>query len=104
MDAQRERRRQYEAAMNPEVVRWMELHQLRAVMLTEDELDELFSLAGTGGPLTREGVEHFVQQIERRRELVAILCVLWGSHLGTEVEEFLRAKFAEIQPYLRDPD
>src|SRR5262245_38033878 len=57
----------FEVASNPEVTRWLEDHPGQAGELTADEIDELYSLQGTGGPLTAFGVETAVQHIERRR-------------------------------------
>src|SRR4051794_26161785 len=61
--------RLYEVATQPELRSWIDRNAERAKQLDADEIDELLSLQGTGGPLTAFGVEHFVGQIERRREL-----------------------------------
>src|SRR5580704_6954191 len=57
------RRRLYEEATQPELLAWMERHPERAQQFSPEEVDELLSLQGTGGPLTSFGVEHFIDQI-----------------------------------------
>src|SRR5262245_42452141 len=61
---------QYERATQPELLAWMERQPEKARQLSPSELDELLSLQGAGGPLTAEGVEHFVEIIERKRKLL----------------------------------
>jgi len=51
-----QRRRLFEQAMQPEVRHWLEQNPERAAALVADELDELMSLQGVGGPLTAFGV------------------------------------------------
>src|SRR6516162_8275181 len=45
-------RRLYEQATQPELLAWIERNPERARHLGPEELDELLSLQGTGGPLT----------------------------------------------------
>src|SRR5262245_1262204 len=47
----------YELATQPELVAWLQRNPDRAGRLTEDDIDELLSLQGTGGPLTAFGVD-----------------------------------------------
>src|SRR5215470_16716630 len=56
-------RRLYEEATQPELRSWIERNSERAKQLNRDEMDELLSLQGTGGPMNRMGVEHFVELI-----------------------------------------
>src|SRR5438445_8403094 len=56
--------RLYDQATQPELQAWLERNPDRARQLRTEEMDELLSLQGTGGPLTRIGVEHFVGLIE----------------------------------------
>lgn len=93
------RRRQTEAAMQPELMAWLESHPDRAAAFSEEELDELFSLFGTGGPLTKEGVEHFAAQIERRRQLLDKVRTITSSNLGEKFEELVQLFFELLQPY-----
>src|SRR3954447_10747886 len=50
----------YEKAAQPELLAWIERNPERAARLTPEEVDELLSLQGTGGPLTAFGVAHWV--------------------------------------------
>src|SRR5262245_45070863 len=59
-------RRLYEQATQPELLGWMERNPERARQLNDQEVEELLSLQGTGGPLTSFGVERFVEQLERK--------------------------------------
>src|SRR5271163_531829 len=63
-------RRLYEQATQPELRSWIDRNPDRAKLLDMEEMDELLSLQGIGGPLTGFGVEHFVAQLERRRQLL----------------------------------
>src|SRR6266536_4347217 len=62
-DADETLRRLYEQASQPELLAWIERNPERAQKLSAEEIDELLSLQGTGGPLTSFGVQHFVEQI-----------------------------------------
>ena len=42
-------------------------------------MDELLSLQGVGGPLTAFGVDHFVGQLERRRQLLHKVRTIAGT-------------------------
>jgi len=92
-------RRGHEQATQPELVRWLEDHPDRAAGLRPGEVDELLSLQGTGGPLTREGVEHFVDQIERRRKLVEQVEAVAGTEYLELLEQFVAVLFDKVQPY-----
>src|SRR5262249_60419842 len=50
-------RRLYEQVAQPELLAWLERNPDRARQLNADEIDELLSLQGTGGPLPTLGVE-----------------------------------------------
>lgn len=62
--------RLYAQASQPELRAWLERNPQRSQQLTPEEMDELVALQGSGGALASFGVEHFVSQLERRRELV----------------------------------
>ena len=53
--------RLYEEATQPQLLAWIERNPERARELTPDEIDELLSVQGTGGPLSSIGVEHYVE-------------------------------------------
>lgn len=98
-EAEHGRRRQLEAAMQPELIAWLESNPDRAAAFTEEEIDELFSLFGTGGPLTKEGVEHFAAQIERRRQLLDKVRTITASNLAEKFEALVQLFFDLLQPY-----
>lgn len=87
--------RLYEERMQPVLVEWLEENPERAAALSEDERDELFSLFGTGGPLTTAGVEHFVQVIERRRAVLEKVMMLAGAEGNLEFFEDMVAFLME---------
>jgi hypothetical protein len=85
----------FERSIQNGLNRWKEENPQRAETLTAEEWDELYSIFGVGGPLTMEGVEHFVSVIERRRKLIAALHVLAGTHHLAELETIMLGMLAE---------
>ncbi len=94
-----ETRRLHELATQPELRSWLERHPERARHLSEDDIDELLSLQGTGGPLTAYGVEHFVELIQRRRQLVERVQAVSGTEYLDLLEQFVGLLYEKIQPY-----
>jgi hypothetical protein len=92
-------RRLYEQATQPELRAWMERNPDRARQLSEDEVDELLSLQGTGGPLTAFGVEGFVERIERRRKVVQQVHAIAGTEYLDLLEQLVLLLFEKVQPY-----
>jgi transcriptional regulator with XRE-family HTH domain len=92
-------RRLYEQATQPEVVAWLENHPDRARQFAEDEIDELLSLQGTGGPLTASGIEHFVGVIERKRQIIQQVHAIAGTEYLELLEKFIRLLYEKVQPY-----
>jgi transcriptional regulator with XRE-family HTH domain len=97
--ADEERRRLYERATQPEVVDWLERHPDKAAQLKPDEIDELLSLQGTGGPLTNFGVDKSVDQILRRRKLLEKVLDIAGTELIDLLEPLVDMMHEKIQPY-----
>jgi transcriptional regulator with XRE-family HTH domain len=89
----------YEQATQPELVEWLKRHSERAQQLSAHERDELFSLQGTGGPLTGEGVDHFVAIIERKRKLLQHVQVVAGTEYLEMLEQFVELLYEKVQPY-----
>lgn len=89
----------YEHATQPELLAWIEANPERAGQLDRVELDELFSLQGTGGPLTELGVEHFVGVIERKRRLKEKIDVIAGTAYLDMIEQLVDLVYDKIQPY-----
>jgi transcriptional regulator with XRE-family HTH domain len=92
-------RRLYEQATQPEVVAWLENHPDRARQFAEDEIDELLSLQGTGGPLTASGIEHFVGVMERKRQIIQQVHAIAGTEYLELLEKFIRLLYEKVQPY-----
>jgi hypothetical protein len=92
-------RRKYEQATQPELRAWIERNPDRARLLSADELDELLSLQGTGGPLTAFGVEAFVGRIERRRKLVGQVQAIAGTEYLELLEQLVGLLYEKVQPY-----
>lgn len=91
--------RLYEQATQPELLAWMERNPDRARQLSGEEMDELLSLQGTGGPLTRFGVEHFVELVERKRKLIRQVHAIAGTEYLDLLEKLVALLFEKVQPY-----
>jgi len=91
--------RLYEQATQPELRAWLERNPDRARQLNADEMDELLSLQGTGGPLTSLGVEHFIAQIERKRRLLERVHAIAGTEYVDFLEKFVGLLYEKVQPY-----
>ncbi len=89
----------YERATQPELLAWLEANRARADRLTAEEIDELLSLQGTGGPLTELGVEHHVAHLERRRLLLEKAAIVAGTEYVSLLEQFVDLLYEKIQPY-----
>jgi transcriptional regulator with XRE-family HTH domain len=91
--------RLYEQATQPELLAWIERNPDRAKLLSAAEIDELLSLQGTGGPLTKFGIEHFVELIERKRRLIDQVQVIAGTEYLELVEKMIQLVYEKVQPY-----
>ena len=83
----------------PELQNWIDSNPERARQLTAEEIDELISLQGTGGPLTPAGVEHFVAIIERKRRLLQQVHAVAGTEYLELLEKFVGLLYEKVQPY-----
>ena len=92
-------RRLYEQATQPQLLSWIERNPDRARQLTSEEIDELLSLQGTGGPLTSIGVEHFVEVIERKRKLIQQVHAVAGTEFLDVLEKLVGLIYEKVQPY-----
>jgi hypothetical protein len=92
-------RRLYEQAMQPEFKAWLERNPERAATLSADDIDELLSLQGAGGPLTAFGVAHYVELLERRRRLIEKVVAVAGTEYLDLLEQFVEVLFDKVQPY-----
>jgi hypothetical protein len=98
-DGDHKLRRLYEQATQPELLAWMERNPDRTKQLGAEEIDELLSLQGTGGPLTTLGVEHFVGQIERKRKLHQKVSAIAGTEYVDLLEQMVDLMYDKVQPY-----
>ncbi len=89
----------YDLATQPELRAWAERNPQRWQQLTPEEIDELLSLQGTGGPLTAFGVENFVQQIERKRQLVQQVSAIANTEYLDLLEQLVTLIYERVQPY-----
>lgn len=89
----------YEQATQPELLTWLEANVDRAARMSADEVDELLSLQGAGGPLTAFGVAHYVDQIERRRKILEQAAAIAGTEYVELLEQFVEVLYDKIQPY-----
>jgi transcriptional regulator with XRE-family HTH domain len=89
----------YERVAQPELMGWIERNPDRAARLTPQEIDELLSLQGTGGPLTAFGVAHWVELIERKRRLLEQAATIAGTEYLDLLEQFVGVLYEKIQPY-----
>jgi hypothetical protein len=92
-------RRLYERATQPELQAWLERNAERARQLAPEEMDELLSLQGTGGPLTAFGVERFVDLLERKRRLIGQVHAIAGTEYIDLLEKLVALMYEKIQPY-----
>jgi transcriptional regulator with XRE-family HTH domain len=92
-------RRLYNSATQPELLAWLERNPDRARQLTAEGIDELLSVQGTGGPLTRIGVEHYVELVERKRKLIQQVHAVAGTEYLDLLEKFVGLLYEKVQPY-----
>src|SRR5262245_41615517 len=91
--------RLYDEATQPELKAWLERNPDRARQLSADEIDELLSLQGTGGPLTGVGVDHHVKLIERKRRLLEQMHVVANTEYLDLLEQLVGVLYEKVQPY-----
>jgi hypothetical protein len=98
-DADENLRRLYEQATQPELRAWIERNAERAQQLSSDEIDELLSLQGTGGPLSEFGVERFVELLRRKRKLIQQVHAIAGTEYLDLLEQLVALMYEKVQPY-----
>lgn len=92
-------RRLYNSATQPELLGWLERNPERARQLSAEEIDELLSVQGTGGPLTCIGVERYVEIVERKRKLIQQVHAVAGTEYLELLERFVGLLYEKVQPY-----
>jgi transcriptional regulator with XRE-family HTH domain len=89
----------YDMATQPQVKQWLEEQGTETARYTQDEIGELLSMQGTGGPLTAEGLEAALRLLDRKRKLIDRVQVIAGTeHLGL-LERLVECLYERVQPY-----
>ncbi|MGE3805167.1 MAG: hypothetical protein AB7K24_10885 [Gemmataceae bacterium] len=91
--------RLYDEATQPQLQRWLEANPGRARELSREEIDEICSVQGVGGPLDQDGLERFVALIERKRKLIQQVHAVAGTEHLELLEKFVTLLYNSIQPY-----
>ncbi|MCZ2340555.1 MAG: hypothetical protein LC104_02010 [Bacteroidales bacterium] len=86
-------RRLGEQASLPEFLHWIQRNPDRVAALQPEEVAELLELQTPGGPMERLGVEHFVEQLERRRELLRRVRIIAGTEYLSLLEQLVGLLF-----------
>lgn len=85
-----------ERATLPELSQWLERNRERAAELQRDEIEELLDLQQPGGPLERLGVDHGVELIERRRNLICRVRQLAGTEYFDSLEQIVGLMYEKV--------
>ena len=88
----------YERATLPELKRWLERNKDRAETLRADEIQELLDMQGSSGPLEKMGVESCVEQLERRRRLIACIREIAGTEYLDLLEQLVLLIYEKVKP------
>lgn len=89
----------YDMATQPQVKRWLEDQESEAARYTPAEIGELLSMQGTGGPLTAEGLEAALRQLDRKRKLIDRVHVIAGTEYLGLLERLVEWLYERVQPY-----
>ena len=65
---------------------------------SQQEWEELYSTFGTGGALTRRGVEHTARKMNRKRETIHQLHVVLETHLDEVAARMIAALYEMVRP------
>jgi hypothetical protein len=84
-------------ASNPHLQAWSERNPERAGRLRPEEIDELLSIPED--TLQSIGVEHFVNVIERKRQLFEEVHAIAGTEYLELLEKLVTLIYEKIQPY-----
>ena len=89
----------YDMATQPHVQEWLQDHRKEARDYTREEIGELLSMQGTGGPLTAEGLAAERRRLERKRDLINRVHAIAGTEYLGLLECVVGWLFKRIQPY-----
>jgi transcriptional regulator with XRE-family HTH domain len=98
----------YESATLPEFAAWLERNRERAAELRADDITELLAMQQPGGAMERLGVEHCVEEVERRRELLLQVKMIISTEYVGLLEQVVELVMHKInagrqQPTTRAP-
>jgi lambda repressor-like predicted transcriptional regulator len=89
----------YDLATQPQVKEWLQNQRTEATQYSREEIGELLSIQGTGGPLTVDGLAAARRLVERKRELIQRVHVIAGTEYLGLLESVVSWLFQRIQPY-----
>ena len=89
----------YDLATQPQVKQWLENEANEAARYSQDEIGELLSMQGTGGPLTAEGLQAALRLLDRKRRLVERVQIIAGTEHLSLLEGIVDVLFERVQPY-----
>ena len=89
----------YDLATQPQVREWLDNEKTDAARYTQDEIAELLSMQGTGGPLTEEGLKAALRLLDRKRRLIERIQVIAGTEHLDLLEGIVECLFERVQPY-----
>ena len=84
-----------EAAL-PELVVWLERNPRKAGELRADEVHELLAMQYPGGNLERLGVDHCVELLERRRNLICRVKIIAGTQYLDLLEQVVDLAYEKV--------
>jgi transcriptional regulator with XRE-family HTH domain len=88
----------HERAKLPELIAWLDRNRDRAASLRPDEVQELLEMQVPGGPLEKVGVEHCVELLERRRQVVCRVKEIAGTEYFDFLEQFVKLVYEKVKP------
>src|SRR5262245_32483711 len=88
-----------ERAALPDLVSWIERNRDRAAQLRPDEIQELLDIQAPGGPLEKFGVEHCVDLIERRRQIVCKVKEIACTEYLELLEQLVQLIYEKVKPH-----
>lgn len=86
-------------AVQPELAKWLEVHPDRAEQLTLPDLQELVAIQSNNHPPAPANVEHFLDRLHRKRELLRKVDILAGTDHLPFLELLTSLLFERIQPH-----
>ena len=91
-------RRLFEQPLEPELRAWLERNPERGRRLTPDEVEQLLSWQGEGGPLGTIGVENLISQLEQKRKLLHQVEVIAQTEYRGLLEQLVGLIYAKVHP------